>query len=69
MKDIVTPVTPEEVKAVVRKCLENGALVNYTHISQMAKVEGKSQAHFVGLLAVTIKIVNDIPAYLIIIDL
>jgi hypothetical protein len=41
MKDIVTPVTPEEVKAVVRKCLENAALVNYTRISQNAKVEGK----------------------------
>ena len=42
MKDIVTPVTPEEVKAVVRKCLENAALVNYTRISQVAKVEGKN---------------------------
>lgn len=41
MKDIVTPVTPEEVKTVVRKCLENAALVNYTRISQIAKVEGK----------------------------
>ena len=41
MKDIVTPVTPEEVKIVIRKCLENAALVNYTRISQVAKVEGK----------------------------
>ena len=41
MKDIVTPVTPEEVKSVIRKCLENAALVNYTRISQNAKVEGK----------------------------
>lgn len=40
MKDIVTPVSPEEVKAVIRKCLENAALVNYTRISQVAKVEG-----------------------------
>ena len=40
MKDIVTPVTPEEVKTVIRKCLENAALVNYTRISQNAKVEG-----------------------------
>ena len=42
MKDIVTPVTPEEVKTVIRKCLENAALVNYTRISQVAKVEGES---------------------------
>lgn len=41
MKDIVTPVSPEEVKVVIRKCLENAALVNYTRISQVAKVEGK----------------------------
>ncbi len=40
MKDIVTPVTPEEVKSVIRKCLENAALVNYTKISQNAKIEG-----------------------------
>lgn len=39
MKDIVTPVSPEEVKTVIRKCLENAALVNYTRISQVAKVE------------------------------
>jgi hypothetical protein len=41
MKDIVTPVTPEEVKQVIRKCLENAALVNYTRISQKQKVEGE----------------------------
>jgi hypothetical protein len=41
MKDIVTPVSPEEVKAVIRKCLEQAALVNYTRISHVAKVEGK----------------------------
>lgn len=42
MKDIVTPVSPEEVKIVIRKCLENAALVNYTRVSQVARVEGKS---------------------------
>jgi hypothetical protein len=41
MKDIVTPVTADEVKAVIRKCLEQAALVNYTRVSQVAKVEGK----------------------------
>ncbi|XP_039627376.1 calcium-dependent secretion activator 1 isoform X15 [Polypterus senegalus] len=39
MKDIVTPVPQEEVKAVIRKCLEQAALVNYTRLSEYAKVE------------------------------
>ena len=41
MKDIVTPVPPEEVRHVIKKCLENAALVNYTRISEYAKIEGK----------------------------
>ena len=41
MKDIVTPVPPEEVRYVIKKCLENAALVNYTRISEFAKIEGK----------------------------
>ncbi|KAH9518972.1 hypothetical protein Btru_008817, partial [Bulinus truncatus] len=40
MKDIVTPVPPEEVRQVIKKCLENAALVNYTRISEYAKIEG-----------------------------
>ena len=40
MKDIVTPVPPEEVRSVIKKCLENAALVNYTHVSESAKIEG-----------------------------
>lgn len=40
MKDIVTPVPPEEVRNVIKKCLENAALVNYTRISEYAKIEG-----------------------------
>ncbi|VDI08515.1 calcium-dependent secretion activator [Mytilus galloprovincialis] len=39
MKDIVTPVPPEEVRNVIKKCLENAALVNYTRISEYAKIE------------------------------
>ncbi|XP_061077010.1 calcium-dependent secretion activator 1 isoform X10 [Conger conger] len=39
MKDIVTPVPQEEVKAVIRKCLEQAALVNYQRLSEYAKVE------------------------------
>uniref|UniRef100_A0AAY4BVZ6 Calcium-dependent secretion activator 1 n=1 Tax=Denticeps clupeoides TaxID=299321 RepID=A0AAY4BVZ6_9TELE len=41
MKDIVTPVPQEEVKAVIRKCLEQAALVNYQRLSEYAKIEGK----------------------------
>ncbi|XP_074661800.1 calcium-dependent secretion activator 1-like isoform X2 [Tubulanus polymorphus] len=43
MKDIVTPVPPEEVRNVIKKCLENAALVNYTRISEYAKIEGREQ--------------------------
>ncbi|XP_039182583.1 calcium-dependent secretion activator 1 isoform X34 [Crotalus tigris] len=39
MKDIVTPVPQEEVKAVIRKCLEQAALTNYTRLSEYAKIE------------------------------
>uniref|UniRef100_A0A8B9TBR4 Calcium-dependent secretion activator 1 n=1 Tax=Anas platyrhynchos TaxID=8839 RepID=A0A8B9TBR4_ANAPL len=41
MKDIVTPVPQEEVKTVIRKCLEQAALVNYTRLSEYAKIEGR----------------------------
>ncbi|XP_048403968.1 calcium-dependent secretion activator 1 isoform X9 [Stegostoma tigrinum] len=43
MKDIVTPVPQEEVKVVIRKCLEKAALVNYTRLSEYAKIEGKNR--------------------------
>uniref|UniRef100_A0A671QQ18 Calcium-dependent secretion activator 1-like n=1 Tax=Sinocyclocheilus anshuiensis TaxID=1608454 RepID=A0A671QQ18_9TELE len=39
MKDIVTPVPQEEVKAVIRKCLEQAAQINYQRITDYAKVE------------------------------
>uniref|UniRef100_A0AAY4C5L3 Calcium-dependent secretion activator 1-like n=1 Tax=Denticeps clupeoides TaxID=299321 RepID=A0AAY4C5L3_9TELE len=41
MKDIVTPVPPEEVKGVIRKCLEQAAQINYQHITEYAKMEGE----------------------------
>ncbi|XP_055016446.1 calcium-dependent secretion activator 1 isoform X2 [Boleophthalmus pectinirostris] len=41
MKDIVTPVPPEEVKGVIRKCLEQAAQLNYQRIKDYAKIEGK----------------------------
>ncbi|XP_067288538.1 calcium-dependent secretion activator 1 isoform X7 [Pseudorasbora parva] len=43
MKDIVTPVPQDEVKAVIRKCLEQAALINYQRLSEYAKVEGKKR--------------------------
>ncbi|XP_075430878.1 calcium-dependent secretion activator 1 isoform X27 [Ascaphus truei] len=39
MKDIVTPVPQEDVKNVIRKCLEQAALVNYSRLSEYAKIE------------------------------
>lgn len=43
MKDIVTPVPPEEVKGVIRKCLEQAAQLNYQRITEYAKIEGKQK--------------------------
>uniref|UniRef100_A0A7N8XBG0 Ca2+-dependent activator protein for secretion b n=1 Tax=Mastacembelus armatus TaxID=205130 RepID=A0A7N8XBG0_9TELE len=41
MKDIVTPVPQEEVKGVIRKCLEQAAQLNYQRIKEYAKIEGQ----------------------------
>lgn len=41
MKDVVTPVAPEEVRAMIQTSLENAALLNYTQLSQKANIEGK----------------------------
>ncbi|KAK2192666.1 hypothetical protein NP493_25g01000 [Ridgeia piscesae] len=55
MKDIVTPVAPEEVRNVIRKCLENAALVNYTRVSEYAKIEGNFSVNAVNKNLVLIK--------------
>ncbi|XP_041444463.1 calcium-dependent secretion activator 2 isoform X3 [Xenopus laevis] len=39
LKDIATPIPAEEVKKIVRKCLENAALINYTRLTEYAKIE------------------------------
>ncbi|XP_078103689.1 calcium-dependent secretion activator 1 isoform X9 [Sander vitreus] len=39
MKDTATLVPQEEVKSVIRKCLEQAALVNYQRLSEYAKLE------------------------------
>ncbi|OQR76877.1 Ca2+-dependent activator protein for secretion 2 isoform A-like, partial [Tropilaelaps mercedesae] len=37
MRDVMTPAPPEEVRGIIKKCLENAALVNYTKISEQAR--------------------------------
>ncbi|CAK1546764.1 unnamed protein product [Leptosia nina] len=39
MKDVVTPVAPEDVRAMIQNCLENAALLNYQQLSQKANIE------------------------------
>ena len=40
MKDVATPVPQNEVRGVIKKCLENAALVNYERLSEEARIEG-----------------------------
>ena len=60
MKDISTPVPPHEVRAVIKKSLENAALVNYERLSEEAKVEGNfpgnkpQQSHVIFFLQLKI---------------
>uniref|UniRef100_A0A673XPF5 Calcium dependent secretion activator 2 n=1 Tax=Salmo trutta TaxID=8032 RepID=A0A673XPF5_SALTR len=44
MKDITTPVPPDEMKKVVQKCLEKAALVNYSQLTEYAQIEADAQA-------------------------
>ena len=39
MKDVATPVPQNEVRAVIKKFLENAALVNYERLSEEARNE------------------------------
>ncbi|XP_029357065.1 calcium-dependent secretion activator 1 isoform X2 [Echeneis naucrates] len=56
MKDIVTPVPQEEVKGVIRKCLEQAAQLNYQRIKDYAKIEGnKKTSENVGRLVTPAK--------------
>nr|XP_045758142.1 calcium-dependent secretion activator 1 [Mirounga angustirostris] len=60
MKDIVTPVPQEEVKTVIRKCLEQAALVNYSRLSEYAKIEeNQKDAENVGRLITPAKKLED----------
>lgn len=39
MKDISTPVPADEVRGMIKSCLETAALVNYDRLSAAAKIE------------------------------
>ncbi|OON20419.1 PH domain protein [Opisthorchis viverrini] len=43
MKDTGAPASAEEVREVIRRCLEQAALVNYTRISEYAAIESTFQ--------------------------
>lgn len=51
MKDIVTPVPPEEVRGMIKKSLETAALVNYERLSKEAKIDGVNQVVKIVLLS------------------
>jgi hypothetical protein len=40
-KDISTPISREDIRHFIGKCLENAAYTNYTRVSDQAKIEGK----------------------------
>nr|XP_046249021.1 calcium-dependent secretion activator 2 isoform X2 [Scatophagus argus] len=44
MKDITTPVPPEEMKKLVQKCLEKAARINYSQLMEYAQIKADAQA-------------------------
>uniref|UniRef100_A0AAQ5YTS1 Calcium dependent secretion activator 2 n=1 Tax=Amphiprion ocellaris TaxID=80972 RepID=A0AAQ5YTS1_AMPOC len=42
MKDITTPVPPEDMKKVVQKCLEKAAQINYGQLIEYAQIKGET---------------------------
>ncbi|XP_034095111.1 calcium-dependent secretion activator 2-like [Gymnodraco acuticeps] len=44
MKDITTPVPPEEMKKLVQRCLENAAQINYSQLMEYAQITVDPQA-------------------------
>uniref|UniRef100_A0A669CKB8 Calcium dependent secretion activator 2 n=1 Tax=Oreochromis niloticus TaxID=8128 RepID=A0A669CKB8_ORENI len=41
MKDITTPVPPEDMKKLVQRCLEQAAQINYSQLIEYAKIKGE----------------------------
>ncbi|XP_040199666.1 calcium-dependent secretion activator 2 isoform X15 [Rana temporaria] len=48
MKDIATPIPAEEVKKVIRRCLEKAALINYTRLTDYAKIEAEKESESIN---------------------
>ncbi|XP_034534814.1 calcium-dependent secretion activator 2-like, partial [Notolabrus celidotus] len=44
MKDITTPVPPDEMKKLVQKCLEKAAKINYSQLMEYAQIKVDAQA-------------------------
>lgn len=42
MKDITTPVPPEEMRKLVQSCLEKAARINYSQLIEYALIKGES---------------------------
>lgn len=40
MEDITTPVPPEEMKKLVRRCLQRAAHINYAQLLEYAQIKG-----------------------------
>lgn len=43
-KDVTVPLSRDDIRYFIRKCLENAAYTNYTRVSDQAKIEGNSIA-------------------------
>lgn len=44
-KDIATPISRDDIRNFIAKCLENAAYINYTRVSDQAKIEGNEKRH------------------------
>jgi hypothetical protein len=42
-KDMATPISRDDIRNFINKCLENAAYINYTRVSDQAKIEGKDR--------------------------
>lgn len=42
MKDITTPVPPDEMKNLVQNCLEKAAGINYSQLIEFAQIHGQT---------------------------
>ena len=54
----MTPVPVEEVRGVIKKCLENAALINYNKLASEAKVEGNILPTVIIMCIVIIIVTN-----------